>query len=577
MEDAADFSPLAMLNDSRRNWRVRVKVFVNWRKTYFNNPYSAMSLELILIDNLGNKIRATVTRNNIHVFKNILREDSFIELSNFGVVRCDGKVMLLPHEWKMLIYRTTTVVPCAPFEPATDGFNPVPFQQIIEWKLNASHLFDIVGRLVEMEPLRVKREKAVDTKSIEFVLSDNSGLCINCALWAQHATKLFEYASAHKNDEAPIVVMIHNCKVRDWQGFPQVSNQLWGCRLFVNEDVTRIRTYKAEFDIASENSTNCVKPLAHIQIATVVQTAVAMFSKHEPKTIIEVINSKQVMSCIVRGRVQKINDDEGWFINICMKCNKKVNSRLCVETKEKSFECEMCGVTTDVFPRIRTTIRVADDSGECTLVLFDSQLSKMIKKSVGWLREKAQQCDTPLQPPTEFNEILMNPYVFHIKVTDFNIRFNYFGFTVESVTDDKDVFKCIDDKLKGEVTDDYQLATRTPLIAPTQNTSTVKTVHQSCAPAKLSNQLDCEMKLWTKRAPVFCKDLQTFCQVNKYVVKGKVIVIDEDEGWLSLICKQCNKYAGPKFGQNFSSRQYECDNCGPVTEVIPRFYRLHYT
>ncbi|XP_071741092.1 uncharacterized protein [Rutidosis leptorrhynchoides] len=507
MEAAADISPLALLNDSKRNWRVRVKVFVNWKKTYFNNPYSAMSLELILIDKL------------------------------------------------MLIYRTTTVVPCAPFELATDGFNPVPFQQIIEWKLNASHVFNIVGHLVEMYPLRVKREKAVDMKSIEFVLSDNSGQRINCALWAQHATKLFEYASAHKNDDAPIVVLIHNCKVRDWKGFPQVSNQLWGCHLFVNDDVTRIRTYKAEFDMAAENSKSRVNPLAHIQIATVVKTAIEMFSKHEPKTIIEVVNSKQVMSCIVRGRVQKINDDEGWFINTCTKCNKKVNSRLCVETKEKSFECEICGVTTDVFPRIRTTIRVAEASGECTLVLFDSQLSKMIKKSVAWLREKAQQCDTPLQSPTEFNKILMNPYVWHIKVTNFNILFNYFGFTVENVTDDMDVFKRIDDKLKAEVTDDYHVPTTTSHTAPYQHTITVKTVHPvTFAPAEHSNQLDSEMKMWTKRTAVFCKDLQTISQVNKYVVKGEVCVIDEEEGWLSLICKHCNKYAGPKFGENLSSR-----------------------
>ncbi|XP_071712980.1 uncharacterized protein [Rutidosis leptorrhynchoides] len=346
---------------------------------------------------------------------------------------------------------------------------------------------------------------------------------INCALWAQHATKLFEYASAHKNDDAPIVVLIHNCKVRDWQGFPQVSNQLWRCRLFVNNDVTRIRTYKAEFDMAAKNSTSRVNPLAHIQFSTVVQTAIEMFSKHEPKTIIEVVNSKQVMSCIVRGRVQKINDDEGWFINTCTKCNKKVNSRLCVETKEKSFECEICGVTTDVFPRIRTTIRVADASGECTLVLFDSQLSKMIKKSVAWLREKAQQCDTPLQPPTVFNEILMNPYVWHIK-------------------------------LKAEVTDDYHVPTTTSHTAPYQHTTTVKTVHPvTFAPAERSNQLDSEMKMWTKRTAVFCKDMQTISQVNKYVVKGKVCVINEEEGWLSLICKHCNKYAGPKFGENLSS------------------------
>ncbi|XP_071706190.1 uncharacterized protein [Rutidosis leptorrhynchoides] len=184
---------------------------------------SALAYEIIFIDYEGNKVRATVTKNLIPFFINTFKEGSFFDLFNFGVVPCDDKVMIVNHPWKIMMYRTTNVVRCEPFELQADGFNTVPFVDLNEWRINTSQVFDVVGRLVEMNPLRVKREKGVDTKSIKFVMSDNSGHRIKCTLWSDHATKLFDFVSQHRNSDVPINVLIHNCKVRDWQGSQFIS------------------------------------------------------------------------------------------------------------------------------------------------------------------------------------------------------------------------------------------------------------------------------------------------------------------------------------------------------------------
>ncbi|XP_071686843.1 uncharacterized protein [Rutidosis leptorrhynchoides] len=475
MADVAEFTPLNQLNNEMPHSRVHVKVFVNWKKTYFNNPHSAMAIELILIDFKSNKIRATITKNLIPFYEHTFQEGRFFNLANFGVVECDDKVMLVNHKWKILMYRTSSVVTCPSFELQHDGYQTVPFGHITEWKINTTQVFDVVGRLVEMDPLRVKREKGVDTKSIEFLLMNASGTRIKCALWAHHATKLYDYVSGHNNTDLPIYVLIHNCKVRSWQGCPQVSNQLWGSRVYLNEDVPPIITIKAQFDLHLEGDNNSVTPVTELKVAT-------------------------VTNCIVRGRVQKIIAEEGWFTYTCMKCNKKVSSRHCVDTNASVYDCDTCGDVKQVYPRIRTTIRVADSSGECTLVLFDSQLSKMVKKSVAWLREKAEQSGNPYKPPTELNDILLNPFVWHVKVTDFNVHYNYFGFTVESVTDDMDVFKVIDDKLNGEqgVVNDVP-TTADVQIAPNQIVTDVKTVIQSTEASAAVNPMEAEMKTWMKR------------------------------------------------------------------------------
>ncbi|XP_071687468.1 replication protein A 70 kDa DNA-binding subunit A-like [Rutidosis leptorrhynchoides] len=239
-------TPLNLLTIDVNGAVVRVKVFVTWKKTYFNNPNSAMSLEMILVDAQDNKIRASVRKRWISFYEPTFVEGKYLELSNFGVVDCDDKVKLIPNALKISIFRSTTITVCPLFDIATEGFSPVHFQELLEWRFSKDAVFDVLGALVEMKPMRIKHENGVDNKSLEFTLKDNSGIAIRCALWAHHATRVFEYVSARKNDIDSIVLLMHNCKLREWQGVPQVSNQLWGCRVYINDDIPAINRFKAE-------------------------------------------------------------------------------------------------------------------------------------------------------------------------------------------------------------------------------------------------------------------------------------------------------------------------------------------
>ncbi|XP_071687459.1 uncharacterized protein [Rutidosis leptorrhynchoides] len=206
-------TPLNLLTIDVNGAVVRVKVFVTWKKTYFNNPNSAMSLEMILVDAQGNKIRASVPKRWISFYEPTFVEGKYLELSNFGVVDSDDKVKLIPNALKISIFRSTTITVCPLFDIATEGFSPVHFQELLEWRFSKDAVF-VVLQLG--------------------------------ALWAHHATRVFEYVSARKNDIDSIVLLMHNCKLREWQGVPQVSNQLWGCRVYINDDIPAINRFKAE-------------------------------------------------------------------------------------------------------------------------------------------------------------------------------------------------------------------------------------------------------------------------------------------------------------------------------------------
>ncbi|XP_071740254.1 uncharacterized protein [Rutidosis leptorrhynchoides] len=536
MGDAVEFTPLSLLNNQATNeTRVRVKVFITWKKTYFNNPVSAMSYEIIFIDYEGHKVRATVTKNLIPFFINTIKEGDLFDLYNFGVVACDDKVMIVNHPWKIMLYRNTNMVRCQPFELISDEFNTVTFRDLIEWKINTSQVFNVVGRLVEMNPLHFKREKGVDTKSIEFVLSDNSGFRLKCALWSHHATKLFDFVSEYIHLDVPIYVLLHNCKVHDWQGFAQVSNQLWGCRVYINEDVAPIRTFKAESDVNAEITTNGQTQAPDLKIKTVLQTAVDIFSKHQPKSMEDLLQLNEATSYVIRGRVQKINVDEGWFTYTCTKCNKKVAPRLFVDSNQALYDS------------------ILDVEEKCFVV--EGEGSSVFRST---------------KAPAEFNEMLLNPYVWHIKVFDFNVCFNYPGLTIENVTDDKEVFQVIDDKLCRDVNQVTTVPNTQTVAGAAPSDTRFTTPRPLTATANVTPSLDDQLKRWSKRSVVTCTQLQNIFEIGKYVVKAKVAVIDEDQVWITFSCNKCHKYAGPRISSVASKVEYECDNCGPVTDVNPR-------
>ncbi|XP_071687463.1 uncharacterized protein [Rutidosis leptorrhynchoides] len=452
----------------------------------------------------GNKIRASVPKRWISFYEPTFVEGKYLELSNFGVVDCDDKLKLIPNALKISIFRSTTITVCPLFDIATEGFSLVHFQKLLEWRFSKDAVFDVLGALVEMKPMRIKRENGVDNKSLEFTLKDNSGIAIRCALWAHHATRVFECVSARKNDIDSIVLLMHNCKLREWQ-----------------EGVSLQST------------------LGDIQTQTLLEMAIENFNKPEAKNCQEVGDVHEVS---LRGRVSNFCDEEAWYTYACNVCHKKVEAIWCIDTTSTKYNCVNCGDVNDVSPRIRVTIEVEDTSGSCSLVVFDTQLSKMMKKSVNWLKMLAECSVDAHVIPNELKELLYKPFVWMIRITDFNLKYNYPGYTVDNVTDDMEVFEAIDTKLKSGAT-----------------------VHTNA-----STSADITPVKFTKRKPTACKELNEMDEVNKYVLRGKISGVATEDGWISFTCQKCKTMAGPKYGHKSVADGFECSTCGVITGVVQK-------
>ncbi|XP_071728895.1 uncharacterized protein [Rutidosis leptorrhynchoides] len=425
MEAVSEITPLKLITEQTGDVMIRVKVHITWRKTYWKNPNSASSFEMIFVDSEGTKIRATLDKSVMTYFGSTFKEGNYYEIGSFRVGKDNDDVPLLDHQFKIHLLRGSRVRKTQAFDIQKDVFRVVNYADINQSLLKEDEIFDVVGKLVELKELRVTRSKGIETKCIEFQLQDLSGENIKCALWGQHASHLHEFVSAlddtFKNN---VFMLIHNFRLKVWDDAPQVSNMLWGCRVYLNEAVAPVEQM---VDTQMDPGVNQLTPAA-INVGMKITTNVDRFTAPTPYLIEVALAISKPTTFVMLGRVLEIVKTEGWFGYKCNKCNGKVINRFDVDSESTMLE-------------IRLTLRVGDKSGNCYCLLFDGQLASMLNKSVNWLNKRAKSCADPSDYPPEVQQLENKKFAFMFNINSKNLEYINSGFTVNDVTNEDDVPK----------------------------------------------------------------------------------------------------------------------------------------
>ncbi|XP_052625951.1 uncharacterized protein LOC128132969 [Lactuca sativa] len=101
------------------------------------------------------------------------------------------------------------------------------------------------------------------------------------------------------------------------------------------------------------------------------------------------------------------------------------------------FNFNGCGGVSDVFGKVRVVIRVQDETGSTSFVLFDRHVKDLIRRGNHWLMEKISKDQGCQKIPDEFNTILNKKFVFKFQISKFNLENNYHVYTVHKMTNDE--------------------------------------------------------------------------------------------------------------------------------------------
>ncbi|GJS55795.1 replication protein A 70 kDa DNA-binding subunit C-like protein [Tanacetum coccineum] len=164
-------TPLQEITPDKGKINIKVKVLSLWNQYYSNNHSSKLSgIDMILMDEQGTKIHATINSSIVCDFDTLLKENDYQIISNFNVKRNVDSTKLTKHEFKIQFYKKTNVRSCSEFSCNDDGMNFISFKDFVEGKIDQSYSFDVIGRLIQNKDITVLNPNNAPKHILEFQL-----------------------------------------------------------------------------------------------------------------------------------------------------------------------------------------------------------------------------------------------------------------------------------------------------------------------------------------------------------------------------------------------------------------------
>jgi hypothetical protein len=101
MANLAEFSPISEISTEKTFWNLRAKVIRLWQVSDLNRNTLPYSNEMVLMDEAGNRIHATIKKTLLYKFKNDIFEGKCYSFENMGVANNGGNYRTTRHPFKL--------------------------------------------------------------------------------------------------------------------------------------------------------------------------------------------------------------------------------------------------------------------------------------------------------------------------------------------------------------------------------------------------------------------------------------------------------------------------------------------
>ncbi|XP_023748618.1 uncharacterized protein LOC111896884 [Lactuca sativa] len=164
------------LDVTRDDLIIKVRVINHWKEMSFYNKNEIWSIELILVDEQGSKIQASVPEKFLYQLKKIKR------------------------------WEETVVKECTQFSGPKFGFSFVDFQSVLSMVHPQNLSLDVIGLVVVVGEMA--RESIDNSKhKIHIHIQNENGLEICLVLWGDYAYRMQEYIQDNPHNLQIIVIL----------------------------------------------------------------------------------------------------------------------------------------------------------------------------------------------------------------------------------------------------------------------------------------------------------------------------------------------------------------------------------
>ncbi|XP_056694876.1 uncharacterized protein [Spinacia oleracea] len=144
------FTMIKDITPLKESWRLKVRIVRFWEQPDFKDHTVIGTHELILVDEKGSKIQATINKHLFDNYKNLVKEGATRIISNFLVKKTGGQHRATSHDYKIVFIYKTNVRECDNVQLPLHGFDFVPFDKMHKKEVNDVFLVDVIGECTAM-------------------------------------------------------------------------------------------------------------------------------------------------------------------------------------------------------------------------------------------------------------------------------------------------------------------------------------------------------------------------------------------------------------------------------------------
>ncbi|CAH1423129.1 unnamed protein product [Lactuca virosa] len=402
---AANLTFIPDLDVTRDDLTFKLRVINLWDQMCFYKKNEIWSIEMILMDEKGNKIQATVSKRNIYRFKNIVKEGMpfYIKGPDFAALKIDT-FKLTPQDQKLTFVPQTVVIKCNDFSGHEFGFSFVDYQNILSFAHPQDKSVDVMGLVVAVAEIQ-RHDPDKSKHKLNINIQDAKGLQLHFYLWGDYAYKMQEYIHNNPHNRR-IVVILQFGQINVFRDRRSVNTYFTSSKLFINSHIDEIIRFNKSLDgdDVPDSSTNTFSVIPSKQLSEYDDFMI----KNKLNAISEVWEPVEKCSFVIVGTIKGILQNKTWYYKACTNCfGKAVPFNGSDDQQTKSYVChngDCTKDTTSVVPRFMIPIRVQDNTGTLTLTMFERDGKYLLKQSPKELVKKTIETLIKSQDLWEFVE-----------------------------------------------------------------------------------------------------------------------------------------------------------------------------
>ncbi|PIA58946.1 hypothetical protein AQUCO_00400066v1 [Aquilegia coerulea] len=230
-----DYHYLSEVNDSSERWKVKVRISRKWNVIDFESQEDTLRIDMVLLDEKGDQVHATIPKRQIMKFSTILHEGDVYFLHKFGVSPVKSNYRPVRHPYRVFLKWDTMIKPATNIRPTFPKFK-FDFVEYGDIKLrlkDKTYLTDVYGQLTGFTNV-----KNVESGTLqEIFLKDKSGSNLKVTLWGR-AIEQFPDNIVNSSTSCPVVV-VTSLTVKLFDGEYSVSSTT-ATKLYVNLDISEV-------------------------------------------------------------------------------------------------------------------------------------------------------------------------------------------------------------------------------------------------------------------------------------------------------------------------------------------------